>query len=85
MVGWQIAGVIIAGFALAITLIGVLVKLNVTLTHVCDRLESHDNMLLNIDKQNREEHKEIHQELDEHYDELAKHETRITILERSDK
>ena len=85
MVGWQIAGVIIAGFALAVTLIGVLVKLNVTLTHVCDRLETHDNTLATIDERNREEHKEIHAELDEHYDELADHETRITVLERSDK
>lgn len=85
MVGWQIAGVIIAGFALAVTLIGVLVKLNVTLTHVCDRLETHDNTLVTLDERNREEHKEIHEELDEHYDELADHATRIAILERSDK
>lgn len=79
---WAVVGVIVVLVGLVATVAGPIVKMTKAVTTLTDAVDRLSEKLKTSDDRNTQSHSRIYQRLDDCDDQLAGHETRITVLER---
>jgi hypothetical protein len=74
-------GYIISAAGLILTLIGSVWKVSAVITKNTEAVNALREKVVDITSLNDREHKQFRQELEQHDDKLADHETRISVLE----
>lgn len=82
---WTVVGVLVVLVGLIISVLTPAIKLNTSVTKLSTLVDQLNTRLAEMDNSNKEAHKRMWSELDDHKDMLSKHETRITVLENRER
>ena len=79
---WTVVTVIVVIVGLIISVATPLVKSTKAMTELTVNIKVLNEQLEKIENGNDEDHKDFQEQLDEHDDKIADHETRITVIEK---